>query len=58
MSAEVRYQAFILRVWRERVGGVRASVTNIDDGRQRAFANLEELCAWLEHLTSDRLRPR
>ena len=51
------YHAGLLRLWRERSGGVwRASLQDAESGERIGFADLERLFAYLQHLTEDRPR--
>jgi hypothetical protein len=43
------YRSFLLRVWRQHGGRVRASVEDVDTGEVTTFDELEGLCGWLEH---------
>jgi hypothetical protein len=47
------YRAFLLRVWHQRGGHVRASVEDVDTGEVDTFDQLDELCEWLESRVDD-----
>ncbi|HIP71080.1 MAG TPA: hypothetical protein EYH05_06760 [Anaerolineae bacterium] len=51
---EEMYQAYLLRLWREDTAVPwRATLENPHTGKQRSFANLEQLCAWLQKKTGE-----
>lgn len=45
------YRSFLLQVWTDLGGGVRASLTEVETGEAQAFADLEALGRWLELAT-------
>ena len=48
------YHAALLRLWRERPGGMwRASLQDAESGERFGFADLERLFAYLLRLTSE-----
>ena len=47
------YRSFLLRVWRQHGGRVRASVEDVDTGEVDTFDQLDELCEWLQHRVDD-----
>lgn len=58
MPTTYRYQAYLLRLWREGEDGPwRASVEDPHDGSQRRFASLTQLLAFLEEETGERWSP-
>ncbi|MHB0857879.1 MAG: hypothetical protein ACYC5M_09945 [Anaerolineae bacterium] len=57
---ENRYQAYLLRLWQVDDGQSavwRASLENAHSGDRRAFANRQELLAFLEDLAPDQPSP-
>ena len=47
------YRAFLLRVWHQYGGRVRASVQDVDTGEVDTFDRLDGLCEWREHRVDD-----
>ena len=47
------YRSFLLRIWRQHGGRVRASVQDVDTGEVDTFDRLDELCEWLEGRVDD-----
>ncbi len=47
------YRSFLLRVWCQHGGRVRASVEDVDTGEVHTVDQLAELCEWLEHRVDD-----
>lgn len=47
------YRSFLLRVWRQRNGAVRASVEDVDTREVDTFDDVRQLCEWLDNRVDD-----